>query len=65
MGILYAIMWMGALGICVGYKFKISCVLYAVTYWYILLLDKDVWNNHSYLFGLMAILFTCSSANKT
>lgn len=64
MGILYAIMWIGALGICLGYKFTVSCVLYIVPYWYLILLDKSVWNNHSYLFGLMGILFTCSSANK-
>lgn len=64
MGILYGIMWLGALGICVGYKFTISCCMYTIAYWYIILLDKSVWNNHSYLFGLMGILFACSSANK-
>ena len=64
MGILYGIMFLGALGISLGYKFTLSCLMYGVPYWYLLLLDKSVWNNHSYLFGLMVILFSCSSANK-
>lgn len=65
MGIIYFIMWMGAAGICLGYKFKVSCLMFAAPYWYIFLLDKTVWNNHSYLFGLLSLLFLFSSANHS
>lgn len=64
MGVIYGAMWLGALGICLGYKFKLSGCMYVASYWYIILLDKSVWNNHSYLFGLMGVLFTCSAADK-
>lgn len=64
MGIIYGLMFLGAFGVALGYKFTLSCCIYAMSYWYIILLDKSVWNNHSYLFGLMGILFACSSANK-
>nr|KAG5704166.1 hypothetical protein BaRGS_009696 [Batillaria attramentaria] len=41
-----------------------SCLLFLLPYWYILLLDKSDWNNHSYLFGLLAFLLTLSDANR-
>jgi len=55
--------FVGAVGIMLGYHFKASCVLFAVPYWYILLLDTSTWNNHSYLYGLLAILLCRSSAH--
>ena len=64
MGVLYAIMFLGALGIALGYKFTISCWMFTLPYWYLILVDKSVWNNHTYLFGLMGLLFSCSSANS-
>lgn len=63
MSLLYGVMWFGALGIMLGYKFRLSVFLFGVPYWYILLLDKAYWNNHSYLFGLVTILLAGSSAN--
>ncbi|EEB12966.1 vitamin k-dependent gamma-carboxylase, putative [Pediculus humanus corporis] len=63
MGLLYFIMWLGSLGICLGYKFKLSCILFIFPYWYIYLLDKSFWNNHSYLYGLISILFTFTCAH--
>ncbi|XP_056643907.1 vitamin K-dependent gamma-carboxylase isoform X1 [Diorhabda sublineata] len=62
-GILYFIMWLGAFGIMIGYKFRMSTFLYGIPYWYIFLLDKSYWNNHSYLFGIIVILLMGSSAN--
>jgi len=35
-----------------------------VCYWYIFLLDKSKWNNHSYLFGLFSIIFFYADANN-
>nr|CAH0102859.1 unnamed protein product [Daphnia galeata] len=43
--------------------FKLSCLSFSVSYWYVLLLDKTSWNNHSYLYGLLSILLLFSSAN--
>lgn len=53
----------GACGIMLGYNFKLSCLSFSVPYWYVLLLDKTSWNNHSYLYGLLSILLLFSSAN--
>ncbi|EFA03079.2 vitamin K-dependent gamma-carboxylase isoform X3 [Tribolium castaneum] len=63
MALLYGIMWFGACGIMLGYKFQTSALLFGVPYWYLLLLDKSFWNNHSYLFGIVTILLVGSSAN--
>ncbi|CAG9825027.1 unnamed protein product [Phaedon cochleariae] len=61
--IMYFFMWLGALGIMLGLKFRLSLFLFGISYWYILLLDKSFWNNHSYLFGVLVILLAGSSAN--
>ncbi|KAJ8985487.1 hypothetical protein NQ317_015026 [Molorchus minor] len=63
MSLLYFIMWIGACGIMLGYKFRLSVFLFGIPYWYILLIDKSFWNNHSYLFGVVTILLMGSSAN--
>ncbi|CAH1105219.1 unnamed protein product, partial [Psylliodes chrysocephalus] len=59
----YLLMWLGCCGIMLGYKFRISIFLFGIPYWYLLLLDKSFWNNHSYLFGIVTILLMGSSAN--
>ncbi|XP_063701219.1 vitamin K-dependent gamma-carboxylase [Culicoides brevitarsis] len=64
MAIVYGVMYCGAIGIFLGYRFKISSLMFIVTYWYIFLLDKSVWNNHSYLYGLLGVLFAVTSANR-
>lgn len=47
------------LGLC----YRISCVLFLLPYWYVFLLDKTSWNNHSYLYGLLAFQLTFMDAN--
>ncbi|XP_055913310.1 vitamin K-dependent gamma-carboxylase [Eupeodes corollae] len=64
MGLVYLTMWLGALGIALGYNFRLSCLAFIIPYWYILLLDKPAWNNHSYLFGLTAVLLMMTDANR-
>ncbi|GJQ83399.1 putative vitamin K-dependent gamma-carboxylase, partial [Trypoxylus dichotomus] len=64
MSLLYGVMWLGALGVALGCKFRLSCLMFCVPYWYLFLLDKSYWNNHSYLYGLIGILLLCSSANN-
>lgn len=65
MVILYAIMFVGAIGIALGLMFRFSCILFALPYWYIFMLDKTTWNNHSYLYGLISILLFISDANRS
>lgn len=65
MGVVYGVMWLGAIGIMLGYRFRVSCLMYTICYWYILLLNKASWNNHSYLFGLCGILFFVSDADRS
>ncbi|ELT96478.1 hypothetical protein CAPTEDRAFT_169440 [Capitella teleta] len=64
MYVVYLIMWMGALGIMLGLMFRVSCLMFACSYWYVFLLDKTVWNNHSYLYGLCSLLLLFSDANR-
>lgn len=54
----------GALGITIGYKFRMTCSMFVIPYWYIFMLDKSSWNNHSYLFGLIGTLFLTTDAHK-
>ncbi|OAD57753.1 Vitamin K-dependent gamma-carboxylase, partial [Eufriesea mexicana] len=62
--LIYAIMWMGAFGIMLGTRFKIACACFVIPYWYIFLLDKSYWNNHTYLYGIVGALFWGTEANK-
>ncbi|XP_073992155.1 gamma-glutamyl carboxylase [Rhodnius prolixus] len=63
MCMIYFIMWLGALGIMLGAHFRISGIAFILPYWYIFLLDKTRWNNHSYLYGIVAILLTFTDAH--
>jgi hypothetical protein len=58
-------LFIGALGITLGYKFKTSAFVFVLTYWYIFLLDKSSWNNHSYLYGLIAFIFLFTNAHSS
>ncbi|KAI4494615.1 hypothetical protein M0804_000816 [Polistes exclamans] len=62
--VIYGVMWLGAFGIMLGLQFKLSCACFIIPYWYIFLLDKSYWNNHTYLYGIVATLFWSTEANK-
>ncbi|XP_055532177.1 vitamin K-dependent gamma-carboxylase [Wyeomyia smithii] len=64
MGIVYLIMWFGALGITLGYRFRLTASMFVASYWYVFLLDKSAWNNHSYLYGLLGTLFLFTDAHR-
>ncbi|KAH8342391.1 hypothetical protein KR059_004709 [Drosophila kikkawai] len=64
MGCAYLCMWLGAWGITLGFRFRVSCIAFLVPYWYIFLLDKPTWNNHSYLFGLTGTLMLFTQAES-
>ncbi|XP_013177632.1 PREDICTED: vitamin K-dependent gamma-carboxylase [Papilio xuthus] len=63
MAAVYAALWLGALGIALGYKFRFSSITFTACFWYLLLVEKSYWNNHSYLFGLVGFLLTFTQAN--
>ncbi|NXC02341.1 VKGC carboxylase, partial [Orthonyx spaldingii] len=54
----------GALGIMLGCCYRLSCVAFLCPYWYLLLLDKTSWNNHSYLYGLLAFQLALLGADR-
>lgn len=64
MGCVYLCMWLGAIGLMLGYRFRCSCLAFIIPYWYIFLLDKPAWNNHSYLFGLVGTMLLFTQANR-
>ncbi|NXD74508.1 VKGC carboxylase, partial [Eolophus roseicapillus] len=64
MYLLYAVMMLGALGMMLGCWYRLSCVAFLCPYWYVLLLDKTSWNNHSYLYGLLAFQLTFMGADR-
>uniref|UniRef100_A0A1B6CFW1 Vitamin K-dependent gamma-carboxylase n=1 Tax=Clastoptera arizonana TaxID=38151 RepID=A0A1B6CFW1_9HEMI len=63
MCLIYFLMAVGSIGIMLGAYFKQSCLIFLVPYWYLFFLDKTAWNNHTYMYGLLSILFYFSSAN--
>ncbi|KAK2510505.1 Ggcx [Columba guinea] len=64
MYLLYAVMFLGALGIMAGCWYRLSCVAFLGPYWYVLLLDKSSWNNHSYLYGLLGTQLALLGADR-
>lgn len=54
----------GALGIMLGCCYRLSCIAFVCPYWYLLLLDKTSWNNHSYLYGLLGFQLALLGADR-
>ncbi|XP_051830326.1 vitamin K-dependent gamma-carboxylase isoform X1 [Antechinus flavipes] len=64
MYLVYTVMFLGALGMTLGLWYRLSCLLFLLPYWYVFLLDKTSWNNHSYLYGLLAFQLSFMDANR-
>lgn len=64
MVLLYGIMFLGALGITLGFRYRASCFVFLVIYWFLFFLDKTSWNNHSYLYGMLSILLFITDGNR-
>ncbi|EDV21674.1 uncharacterized protein TRIADDRAFT_30063 [Trichoplax adhaerens] len=64
MHVVYLSMIIAAFCICIGFCYRFVTIWLAVCYWYVFLLDKTTWNNHSYLFGLFALFFSFTKANR-
>ena len=64
MYVVYIAMFLGAFGITLGCLYRASCLLFLLSYWYVFFLDKCVWNNHSYLYGLISVMLLMTDANR-
>ncbi|XP_061886908.1 vitamin K-dependent gamma-carboxylase [Entelurus aequoreus] len=64
MYMVYLVMFIGSLGIMLGCLYRLSCLMFVSTYWYVFFLDKTAWNNHSYLYGLIGFQLTLMDANR-
>ncbi|KAM3874307.1 vitamin K-dependent gamma-carboxylase [Diretmus argenteus] len=64
MYLVYVVMFFGAVGIMLGCFYRLSCLMFISTYWYIFFLDKTTWNNHSYLYGLIGFQLTLMDGNR-
>ncbi|XP_069128480.1 vitamin K-dependent gamma-carboxylase-like [Argopecten irradians] len=64
MYLLYFIMLLATISIMFGFLYRWSLMIFTGVYWYIILLDGTVWNNHSYLFGLLAFLLLLTDGNR-
>jgi vitamin K-dependent gamma-carboxylase len=62
--IVYGVMFLGAFGIMIGFKYRFSCLCFLIPYWYLFFLDKTTWNNHSYLYGLIGLQLLLNDANR-
>lgn len=60
----YFLMGLAALGITLGFFYKISATLFFFTYTYVFLLDKAQYNNHYYLIILLAFLLLLTDAHR-
>lgn len=47
-----------------GLFYRLACLMFISTYWYVFFLDKTAWNNHSYLYGLISFQLMLMDANR-
>lgn len=55
MCLVYLLLVVGAFGIFLGWQYRLCAALYCFAYWYLFIIEKSRWNNHSYLFGLLSL----------
>ncbi|MCV6630394.1 MAG: HTTM domain-containing protein [Flavobacteriaceae bacterium] len=60
---LFAIAFVGAIGIALGWYYRTSCLLFFLSFTYIELLDKTTYLNHYYFVSLVAFLLLFIPAN--
>jgi hypothetical protein len=64
MYLVFFVMGLAALGVALGFFYRISAFLFFLTYTYVFLLDKAQYNNHYYLISLLAFLLICVDAHR-
>ncbi|XP_066955016.1 vitamin K-dependent gamma-carboxylase [Macrobrachium rosenbergii] len=62
--LLYGVMVVCTLLMILGWKWRLSCGVFVTSYWYLFLLDKGTWNNHSYLYGLISTMMLFSDPHR-
>jgi hypothetical protein len=65
MNVLLYLLLACSIAITLGIFFKWSCRILAIGYAYIFLIDKSIYNNHIYLFILLAVLLSLTDADKS
>ncbi|XP_063591445.1 vitamin K-dependent gamma-carboxylase-like [Penaeus indicus] len=64
MVVLYAVMFICSVMMSLGLLWRVSCSVFVASYWYLFLLDKSSWNNHSYLYGLLSVILLLSDPHR-
>ncbi|XP_071547646.1 vitamin K-dependent gamma-carboxylase [Panulirus ornatus] len=64
MVLIYGLMFVCAALMALGWRWRASCSAFVFAYWYLFLLDKSLWNNHSYLYGLLASILLVSDPHR-
>ncbi|MBK9273629.1 MAG: HTTM domain-containing protein [Flavobacteriales bacterium] len=64
MDAILATMAFSRLAIAAGLLYRVATVLFFAGFTYVLLLDRCIYNNHFYLFALLAFLFTLIPAHR-
>lgn len=57
------VMGLAALGLMLGYRTRMSALVFLVTYTHLWLIDASTFNNHFYLISLIAAFFTVTRSN--
>jgi hypothetical protein len=64
MYLVFFVMGLSALGIALGFFYRLSAALFFVSYTYVFLLDKAQYNNHYYMISLVSFLLICVDAHR-
>ena len=64
MYVVFFVMGLAALGVALGFFYRIATALFFLSYTYVFLLDKAQYNNHYYLIILLAFLFLLTDAHR-
>ncbi len=62
--ILFVLGFLGALGIAIGFWYRLSCIVFFLCFTYVELIDKTTYLNHYYFVSLMAFLLIFIPANR-
>jgi hypothetical protein len=60
----FFVMGLAALGLALGFFYRISALLFFLSYTYVFLLDKAQYNNHYYLISLAGFLLILADAHR-
>lgn len=64
MYVVFFVMGLSALGIALGFFYRISAITFFLTYTYVFLIDKAQYNNHYYLISLVGFLLILVDAHR-